>query len=796
MMARAFRRVALVLAAAALAAAPAGALAKPGDYDDDGIPDGLEAAEGRSWLVKDNDVFASGRLFIKQVCRDVLRREADDWTLQAWAPAIDAGTATRENAIAAFMKSDEFNVRVGSVMRLYFAMLRRYPDFAGLSAWIAARDAGTGLVAIAERFTGLPEYQAAYGNTGNTEFLQLAYRYVLERQPDPYGFGYWLAELDSGRYSRARLLQAFADSAEGQARLLARVQTAALFYAMVGADPDAAGYAYWQAILERGYPLEQMVPWFYHTVWYKSRFMPYYVLARTPEAVDAARFLAQATFGPTSLADITALMAQGLDPWINEQLTMPASSHVQYLTDAAARDPKGKVYEQSTYEAIWQQWLNDRAQLRARVAFALSEIFVISNIAPNLNPWAMSSYMDMLNRNAFGNWRTLLQEVTLHPAMGYFLDMLGNEKEDPARDRMPNENYAREVLQLFSIGLVQLGIDGTPVLATDGKPVPTYDEATVAGFAKVFTGWGFGGNNNADNATWYKQKENWTVPMVPWPLRHSASAKPLLNGTVLPAGQSPERDLKEALDNIFWHPNVGPFTCRLLIQRLVTSNPSKGQVRRCAETFNNNGYGERGNLAFVVRNILMDPEARDLAVATGPGAGKQREPVVRFANFLRAFNARSPSGRNAIHYLDSADDSLGQSPLIAPSVFNFFSPSFRPPGPVAAAGLVAPEFQITTETSVVGALNFFGGLVDRGYYGWNTTTRLTLDYAVLQTVAAASPQMLADHLDMLLFAGGMSAGTRNTLVSVVGSIPASRSRDRVEAALIIAAMSPDYVIQK
>lgn len=192
----------------------------------------------------------------------------------------------------------------------------------------------------------------------------------------------------------------------------------------------------------------------------------------------------------------------------------------------------------------------------------------------------------------------------------------------------------------------------------------------------------------------------------------------------------------------------------------------------------------------------MDPEARDPAIAAGPGAGKQREPVVRFANFLRAFNARSPSGRNAIHYLDSADDSLGQSPLIAPSVFNFFSPGFRPPGPVAAAGLVAPEFQITTETSVVGALNFFGGLVDRGYYGWNTPTRLTLDYTVLQTVAAASPYMLADHLDMLLFAGGMSAGTRDTLVSVVGSIPASRARDRVEAALIVAAMSPDYVIQK
>jgi uncharacterized protein (DUF1800 family) len=796
MMASAMRRLAPLFVVASFAAVPTGALAKPGDYDDDGIPDALEAAEGRSWLVKDNDIFASGRLFIKQVCRDVLRREADDWLVQAWAPAVDAGSVTRENAIASFMKSEEFNVRVGTVMRLHFAMLRRYPDFAGLSSWIAARDAGMDNVAIAERFTAMPEYLALYGNTSNTQFLQLAYRYVLERQPDPYGFGLWLAELDSGRYSRGRLLYAFADSGEGQARLLARVQTAALFYAMVGADPDAAGYAYWQSIMEKGYPLEQIVPWFYHTVWYKSRFMPYYVLARTPEAVDAARFLAQATFGPTSLTDITSLMTRGLDPWINEQLTLPASSHVQYLTAAQARDTNGKVYEDSTYEAIWQQWLYDKAQLRARVAFALSEIFVISNIAPNLNPWAMSSYMDMLNRNAFGNYRTLLEEVTLHPAMGYYLNMLGNEKEDPSKNRMPNENYAREVMQLFSIGLAQLSTDGSPVLGADGKPIPTYGEETVAGFAKVFTGWGFGGNDNADNATWYKQKANWTVPMVAWPLRHSTAAKPLLNGTVLPAGQSPERDLKDALDNIFWHPNVGPFTCRQLIQRLVTSNPSRAQVRRCAETFNNNGYGERGNLAFVVRNILMDPEARDASLATLAGAGKQREPVVRFANFLRAFNARSPTGRNAIHYLDSASDSLGQSPLLAPSVFNFFSPSFRPPGPVAAAGLVAPEFQITTETSVVGALNFFGGLADRGYYGWKTDTRLTLDYTVLQTVAAASPAMLADHIDMLLFAGGMSPGTRATIVNAVGAISASKPRDRVEAALIIASMSPDYVIQK
>ena len=284
----------------------------------------------------------------------------------------------------------------------------------------------------------------------------------------------------------------------------------------------------------------------------------------------------------------------------------------------------------------------------------------------------MSSYMDLLNRNAFGNYRTLLREVTLHPAMGYYLNMIESEKDDEARGIHPNENYAREVLQLFSIGLVQLNIDGTPKVGTDGKPLATYGEAQVKGFAKAFSGWTFASQNPSQPDSFHDANEeldsNWTTPMRAFASAHSPGPKALLNGVTLPAGQTPEKDLDDAIDVIFNHPNVGPFIGRQLIQRLVTSNPSPAYVARVARTFNDNGSGVRGDLKAVVRAILLDPEARDVSLAAGDRYGKQREPVVRFASFLRALGAKSRNGINSIHYLDSADNGLGQSPLLAPPV--------------------------------------------------------------------------------------------------------------------------------
>ena len=521
--------------------------------------------------------------------------------------------------------------------------------------------------------------------------------------------------------------------------------------------------------------------------------------ANRPSPQDAARLLSQASFGATSINDIETLRVEGFQRWLWNQFNTPAMSHTAYLDAQRSRDGKNRATDEMSYEAVWQHWLTGPDQLRARVAFALGQIVVISNIAPDLRPYAMSSYLDMLNRNAFGNYRTLLKDVTLHPAMGYYLNMLKSEKDDAVQGIHPNENYAREVLQLFSIGLVELNPDGSARLSGDGKPIPTYGEAEVQGFAKAFSGWTFASQDPSKPSQFQKGDENldsnWTTPMRAFASKHSPEAKKLLGSTTLPAGQTPEKDLEDALDVIFNHPNVGPFIGRQLIQRLVTSNPSPAYVTRVAAVFNNNGIGVRGDLKSVVQAVLLDPEART-AVA-GASYGKQREPVIRFANYLRALGAKSKSGINAIHYLDSTDDGLGQSPLLAPSVFNFFSPNYRQPGAIARAGLYAPEFQITTETSVVGSLNFFANLVHNGGYGWGDH-RMELDTKPLEALAG-EPTALVDRLNALFFDYQMGASTRERLQRMLGAMPLGSDKDRkrrVQAALIVTALAPDFVIQK
>lgn len=515
---------------------------------------------------------------------------------------------------------------------------------------------------------------------------------------------------------------------------------------------------------------------------------------------DAARFLTQATFGMKGAGEIDALQSQGYEAWLEAQFALQAASHVQYVNDRRAAGDK--PYEERAYEAIWQQWLGEPGQLRARMSFALSEIFVISNVAPDLDTYALASYMDMLNRNAFGNYRALLEDVALHPAMGYYLNMIGSKKENPAKGTHPNENFAREVMQLFSIGLYRLNPDGSRVLDGQGRPVPTYDEPVVKALAAAFTGWSFAGNDTSKPGVFDPARENWTEPLVPWEMWHDNEPKTLFDGIVLPANQGARKDMKDALDAIFNHPNVGPFIGRQLIQRFVTSNPSPAYIGRVAAAFADNGQGVRGDLGAVIRAVLLDPEARDLARTAEPGWGKQREPVIRFANILRAFKAASPSGRNRIWLLDSADAGLNQSPLLAPSVFNFFSPNYRHPGALAAAGLVAPEFQITTETSMVGSLNFFAKLVRNGYYG-KDDTRLTLDLSWLAEVAS-DPARLADRLNLLFMNGAMTEATRNAIITAAGSLAAPKTgsgsasaiADRVKAALMMVALSPEFAIQK
>lgn len=507
---------------------------------------------------------------------------------------------------------------------------------------------------------------------------------------------------------------------------------------------------------------------------------------------DAARLLMQGSFGPRSMDDIRATEAKGASAWIDEQIQKPWSSHKLYIDRIKALGEEEK--EEHVYEAYWQQLIWGEARLRARVALALSEIMVISNIAPDQKNAAMISWMDMLYRNAFGNYRTLLQEVTLHPAMGYYLNMLGNDKEDATTGRMPNENYAREVLQLFSIGLNELNADGSIRKDASGRALASYDQTIVQGFAAAFTGWNFAGNDTTKASSFDHPNENWTDFMRAWPARHSPGAKKLLSNAAIPAGQSPEKDLADALDNIANHPNVGPFMSKRLIQFLVTSNPSPSYISRISAVWNNNGRGQRGDLGAVVKAILLDTDARTFA-SSSPSAGKVREPMVKFIHFINAMQGQSKNGRNSIWWLDSPDDYLGQSPLLAPSVFNFFSPAFTRAGPIAQAGLVVPEMQLVTDTQIVGSSNFFTRMINDHGVGFNN------DYAVSFATdqwesLADDPNRFLDQLNWVWFAGAMSAETRDIIFRAMNKVRATEKHERMELAFKLAVIAPEFSVQR
>ena len=511
---------------------------------------------------------------------------------------------------------------------------------------------------------------------------------------------------------------------------------------------------------------------------------------------DAARLMLQATYGPT-LTGIDAIAAQGPAAWIDAQLNIPfTNSHHTYLATRKAANAKDD-HMGIMQESIWGQAVKGTDQLRQRVAFAWSEIFVISAYRI-FDANGVAAYMDVLSRDAFANYRTLLESVTLNQAMGIYLDMLKSDKEDPATGRQPNENYAREVLQLFSIGLEQLNQDGTPKLDGAGKAIPTYDQDVVLGFAKAFSGWSYGSSALTNDGFLYPIYPNpvdfWKKPMKAFPGHHSVATKLVLNGISLPAGQTAEKDLKDALDNIFNHPNVGPFIGKQLIQRLVTSNPSPAYVSRVAAKFSNNGSGVRGDMKAVIKAILMDAEARDPTVTAGANYGKQREPVMRIGNLVRAFNGTSTSGRFGFWNLESQDYGMGQAHFRSPSVFNFFKPSYAPQGPIANAKLVAPEFEITTDTQIIASSNILKYLI---YYGYGAldTNNVKLSFTNV-TSLASDPAKLVDKLDLLMTGGNLSPLTRSAVITAVAAYPAAQLKERAQAAAYLIALSPDFVVQK
>jgi uncharacterized protein (DUF1800 family) len=536
----------------------------------------------------------------------------------------------------------------------------------------------------------------------------------------------------------------------------------------------------------------------------------------TPTSAEAARFLVQATFGPTE-ASITQVRNQGYTGWVNAQLALPlpAQTHVNYIDAWFAATGIGDAT--NFYQSWWRQAVTEPDQLRQRTAFALSQIFVVSLADPTLgeNVQAVGSYYDMLNRDAFGNFRTLLEDVSLHPAMGIYLTFLGNQKEDPAGTRTPDENYAREVMQLMTIGLHELNPDGTRRLDSGGQPIPTYTTADIAGLAKVFTGisW-FSANPTNTNFFGGGLDENVVLqrPMSFYPNFHSTSAKVFL-GTTIPASPTVDvaGDLRIALDRLFNHPNVGPFISQRLIQQLVTSNPSPAYVGRVAAVFNNNGAGVRGDMAAVVRAILTDAEARDMTVVTSASFGKLREPMIRVTNWARAFGAASQSN-NWLIASTSSNTSLNQSPLTSPSVFNFWRPGFTPPATtqLGQRSLLAPEFQLVDEVTTAAYINAMQTWVDAGIGSTPTggAGRDVRTFYPTEVALADNPQALVDRMNLLLFYGQMSSTLQSRVMAGINAIaiPAATGSNqaaidtarlnRVKTAVFFSMISPEYLVQR
>ncbi len=536
----------------------------------------------------------------------------------------------------------------------------------------------------------------------------------------------------------------------------------------------------------------------------------------------AARFLTQATFGPTE-ADIDRVMAIGYSAWIDEQFARPAFAHraTWEAADAAARaaaptDPNATAGQNGTINAFWRAATTGQDQLRQRVAYALSQLMVISMQDGTVgdNPRAVSAYLDLLADKGLGTYRDLLEGVSLHPMMGVYLSHLRNQKADPLTGRVPDENYSREVVQLFSIGLHELNADGSLRLNA-GARIDTYAPADISGLAKVFTGWswdcpGWPANNCflSGSLSGVSDPDRYFKPMRGYAQYHSTEAKVFL-GTSIAAQTTadPAASLRTALDRLAGHPNVGPFIGKQLIQRLVTSNPSPAYVSAVAAAFTNNGSGLRGDMRHVVKTILMHPEAR----AISNNSGKLREPVLRLSAFLRAYNFGSDSGEFRVGNTDNGGTALGQTPLRSPSVFNFYRPGYVAPGTQAtAAGLVVPEMQIVHETTVAGYANFMRDNVASGVGSLNTALNrreMQGDFTA-ELALAATPTELVALVNRKLMFGSMPAALATEVEGAVGStaIPAATGsnqaaidaarRTRVNTAIFLTLVSPEFQVQK
>jgi uncharacterized protein (DUF1800 family) len=520
---------------------------------------------------------------------------------------------------------------------------------------------------------------------------------------------------------------------------------------------------------------------------------------------DAWRFLAQATFFPTQ-SDLARANAIGVKAYLEDQFAQPMSGYPDadfyYLSlDESDSCSFGASRSSPVYVCARDQltlfkfrntfFTNAMAkpdQLRQRVAWALSQLFVISGMKdPDMEAaYVQARYHQILFDEAFGSFLRLLFRVTLSPQMGHYLDMVDNRKADPVKGTQPNENYARELLQLFTIGTVELNQDGTPLLDAKGAPVPTYGQAEVKEFARALTGWTYppydAAQPKGNNDDRYFAK-----PMVAKESRHDTGSKVLLNGAVTKAGQPAQDDVTAVLVNVFAHPNVGPFVAQHLIRQLVTSNPSPAYVARVAAAFNDDGTGVRGDMKAVLRAVLLDPEARG-DVKTDPRYGMLREPVLYIMGILRGLDAVTDGNR-----LYEPAGAMGQDVFYSPTVFNYYPADYRIPGTT----LVAPQFGIHNTNTVLHRANFVSEMIDEG--GWSPDTELTgavgtkVDITPFRN-AAASPSQLVNLVNAKLFGGGMPLGLRDEVYNAVAALPANQRGERARTALFLTLTSFQFQV--
>ncbi len=509
---------------------------------------------------------------------------------------------------------------------------------------------------------------------------------------------------------------------------------------------------------------------------------------------DAARLLEQATFGPTP-SEVQRVAALGFDAYIAEQIAKPALGYsgFTYVPVIAAPNCRQNACARDNYSAFqvqrqfFENALTGTDQVRQRVAFALSQIFVVSDEKVH-GAYGMAAFQNLLLNDAFRNFRQVIEDVTLSPVMGDYLDMAKNAKSDALTGTAPNQNFARELLQLFSIGVNKLNADGSLALDANNRPQPTYDQNVIAGFSAIFTGWTFPPLPRA--ASTWNNPTNYQGMLVAFADEHEPGTKLLLNGASVPAGQTPEADLKVALDAVFNHPNVGPFIGKQLIQHLVTSNPSPAYVARVAAVFADNGQGVRGDLAAVVKAILGDVEARGDAPSQ-PDAGHLREPVLFITAFMRALGGRSDGV-----FLRNMASAMGQPVFSAPTVFNFYPPGYLIPG----TATLGPEFFIQNAATALVRANFVNKLTFWGGAAADPTVKgsfgTIIDLGSFAGSGGASAISIIKQLNTQLMHGSLSMAAQDIIARAIKVIPTSDAQGQAQAAAYLIATSQQFQVER